>query len=90
MPLMGGMEATRLIRISEQERGGFEHIPIVGVTAHAMLGDREKCLDSGMNDYVVRVVPHRRWVARGRAQEGAMPPLASGSSRPFEISSHVH
>ena len=54
MPLMGGLEATRRIREREQISG--EHIPIVAMTANAMKGDRERCLDSGMDDYVSKPI----------------------------------
>jgi signal transduction histidine kinase/ligand-binding sensor domain-containing protein/CheY-like chemotaxis protein len=50
MPEMGGFEATAAIRAKEKERGG--HIPIVAMTAHAMKGDRERCLAAGMDSYV--------------------------------------
>ena len=53
MPEMDGYEATRYIRAHEPHR----HIPIVAVTAEAMLGDREKCMQAGMNDYVAKPVP---------------------------------
>ena len=49
MPEMGGFEATAAIRAREQLVGG--HVPIVALTAHAMSGDRERCLASGMDDY---------------------------------------
>ena len=50
MPEMDGLRATRAIRDLEKVRGG--HTPIVAVTAHAMEGDRERCLASGMDGYV--------------------------------------
>ncbi|MEO8610264.1 MAG: PAS domain-containing protein [Chloroflexota bacterium] len=54
MPVMDGYEATRLIRTDEQTSG--RHIPIVAITASAMLGVREKCLASGMDDYIAKPV----------------------------------
>lgn len=54
MPVMGGFEATQLIRHLEHESGTNSHIPIIALTAHAMIGDREKCLDAGMDEYVTK------------------------------------
>jgi CheY-like chemotaxis protein/HPt (histidine-containing phosphotransfer) domain-containing protein len=54
MPEMGGFEATALIR--EREKATGEHIPIIAVTANAMKGDREKCINAGMDSYVSKPI----------------------------------
>ena len=54
MPEMDGMEATRLIRGDESERDN--PIPIIAMTANAMEGDRERCLESGMDGYVPKPI----------------------------------
>lgn len=53
MPEISGLEATRLIRDMEN---GSSHIPIIAMTAHAMKGDRDRCLEAGMDHYVAKPI----------------------------------
>lgn len=58
MPVMDGLEATKAIRAHEADHGG--HIPIIAVTANAILGDCQKCLDAGMDDYISKPFTKQR------------------------------
>lgn len=65
MPELGGLEATTAIRLLE--KGSETHIPIVGLTAHAMKGDRDRCLAAGMDDYVTKPIePPKLFEAMGK------------------------
>ena len=54
MPEMDGLEATRAIRKTEKNRD--RHIPIIAMTAHAMKGDRDRCIEAGMDEYVSKPI----------------------------------
>jgi two-component system, sensor histidine kinase and response regulator len=58
MPELGGLEATTMIR--EKEKSTGTHIPIVALTAHALKGDRERCLAAGMDAYLAKPIQPER------------------------------
>jgi two-component system, sensor histidine kinase and response regulator len=57
MPEMDGLTATRSIRKAERRTGN--HVPIIAMTAHAMKGDRERCLEAGMDGYIAKPITAR-------------------------------
>jgi two-component system, sensor histidine kinase and response regulator len=83
MPEMGGLEATEAIR--RHERGTHAHTPVVALTAHAMAGDRERCLAAGMDAYVSKPLRPSELLASidalfapdGEAPDGSRPALDS-------------
>jgi two-component system, sensor histidine kinase and response regulator len=69
MPEMDGLTAIRMIRSREQESG--RHISIIALTAHAMKGDRERCLEAGADDYLAKpLLTPDLLAALGRVQDG--------------------
>jgi len=90
MPVMDGLEATRLIR--NPQSAVKEHaIPIIAMTANAMQGDRERCLEAGMNDYISKPVSPKKivealekWLPKetptGNGQAHDLPPTATANT----------
>jgi signal transduction histidine kinase/CheY-like chemotaxis protein len=76
MPVMGGLEATKAIRERERE-ASRDRVRIVAMTAHAMSGDRERCLAAGMDGYLSKPTESRTLFAEveGEAGPSASPPI---------------
>jgi signal transduction histidine kinase/CheY-like chemotaxis protein/HPt (histidine-containing phosphotransfer) domain-containing protein len=83
MPEMDGLESTRLIREHERQTG--RHIPIIAMTAHALKGDRERCLASGMDEYVSKPVRERQLMTALRTLLGEEVAKASAELQPETI-----
>jgi signal transduction histidine kinase/CheY-like chemotaxis protein/HPt (histidine-containing phosphotransfer) domain-containing protein len=81
MPEMDGFEAARAIRDREREHGG--RLPLVAVTAHAIKGDRERCIDAGYDGYVTKPVSFAELRATLAAVLPAAVLAAPSSSVPF-------
>jgi signal transduction histidine kinase/DNA-binding response OmpR family regulator/HPt (histidine-containing phosphotransfer) domain-containing protein len=85
MPEMDGFTATRLLRADPR----FKELPIVAMTAHALVEERQRCLEAGMNDHVTKPIDPdalfaalRRWVKRDR---GAEPPPKPAPPKPSSV-----
>jgi len=72
MPILDGFQATTVIR--RREEGTRSHVPIIALTAHAMAGDREKCLAAGMDAYLAKPIRPRQLVALIESVADLKPP----------------
>jgi signal transduction histidine kinase/CheY-like chemotaxis protein/HPt (histidine-containing phosphotransfer) domain-containing protein len=86
MPEMNGLEATRAIR--EKEKANGKHITIIAMTANAMMGDKELCLEAGMDDYLSKPIARQALaevLARWQSTDNGLPaPLATRETPPSE------
>jgi signal transduction histidine kinase/CheY-like chemotaxis protein len=89
MPVMSGLDATREIRAQELQEGRQTTTPIIALTAHAAPADRQRSLDAGMNDHLVKpVTPDAlgltmaRCLGRGTDASKAKPGVREAASRP--------
>jgi two-component system sensor histidine kinase/response regulator len=86
MPEMNGLEATAAIRRHEAASGG--HVPIIALTAHAMQGDRERCLAAGMDGYLAKPIDVEELVATIESSvDGSPVPAADTTAAPAAKSS---
>jgi signal transduction histidine kinase/CheY-like chemotaxis protein len=91
MPEMDGLTATREIRNGEKRTGS--HIPIIAMTAHNMSGDRERCLESGMDGYVAKPIKFQELAeaiasVRPRNALSIADPEAAGAGTPTGVAIH--
>jgi len=95
MPILDGYTATRRWREHEAADPNEPHLPIIAMTANAMTGDRQRCLDAGMDDYLAKPVTRgqlenclHRWLAGGRVR-GARVGAGARPAEPASIGEEV-
>jgi two-component system, sensor histidine kinase and response regulator len=81
MPVMDGIEATRVIRALERDARPPQHLPIIALTAHAVKDYIDACLKAGMDDYLIKPVWRQNlidrvdfWITQGASPDSAAPP----------------
>jgi len=87
MPVMDGIEATRIIRALEREASPPQHLPIIALTAHAVKDYIDACLKAGMDDYLIKPVWRQNlidrvdfWISQGASPDSAAQPASLVSS----------
>ena len=93
MPVLDGYSATRRWRTHENELGAQRRLPIVAMTANAMAGDRQRCLDAGMDDYLAKPVTReqleaclQRWLPGHVAVAAPAPRKPESATAPATLS----
>ena len=87
MPEMDGVSATRAIRKRECETGS--HVPIIAMTAHAMVEDRDRCLDAGMDEYIAKPIRSSQLLATVATVMGGLVQPATSREQASALDSNV-